>query len=199
ELSPVTKARLMQKEDAELAPPERYPVFKIPLADTSPGGYCLDWAGELPVDIKTGDIVGLKEEQDKEWVIAVIRWLGRPDSDKTLIGLELLSPRAVACGARIHQKAGEKAPPIRVLLLPEIKLVGQPQTLITPRTGFKERQKVTVGNFKQASSIQLTRHIASTGSFSQFEFRYITELGDVLANSQNGQLGADFDSLWSSI
>jgi hypothetical protein len=86
-----------------------------------------------------------------------------------------------------------------VLLLPEIKLVGQPQTLITPRTGFKERQKVTLGNSREAVVIQLLRHIASTGSFSQFEFSNAKEVGDVLAESGLGKGAAEFDSLWSNI
>lgn len=199
ELSPATRARLMLEEDRELPLQERYPVFKFQMADASPSGYCLEWTGDLHGDMRTGDIVGLKEEEHDEWVIAVIRWLSRLENAKTLIGLELLSPRAIAYGARIHQKGGDKTPPMRVLLLPEIKLVGQPQTLITPRTGFKERQKVTIGNRVEANSIQLVRHIASTGSYSQFEFRYIKELGDVLAENNSGFTGRDFDSLWSNI
>jgi len=199
DLNPATKARLLMEENRELPLQERYPVFNVQMADVSPSGYCLEWTGELHSDIRTGDIVGLKEEEHSEWVIAAIRWLSQLENAKTLIGLELLSPRAVAYGARIHQKGGEKTPPMRVLLLPEIKLVGKPQTLITPRTGFKERQKVTIGNRVEASSIQLLRHIASTGSFSQFEFRYVKELGDVLAENNNALAGGDYDSLWSNI
>lgn len=201
DLDAATRARLLQEENPELPTNERYPVFKVQLADTSPGGYCLELIDELPRDIKTGDIIGLKEaENQKEWVIAVIRWLSRLENAKTLIGLELLSPRAIAYGARIHRKGGEKTPPMRVLLLPEITLVGQPHTLITPRAGFKERQKVTLRNSAEARTIQLLRHITSTGSFEQFEFRYIKELGDVLAeNLKGGQPGGEYDSLWSNI
>jgi hypothetical protein len=199
DVNPETRARLMLEENPDLPLQERYPVFQFQMADASPSGYCLEWSGDLDSDIRTGDIVGLKEEEHDEWVIAVIRWLSRLEKAKTLVGLELLSPRAIAYGARIHQKGGEKTPPMRVLLLPEIKLVGQPQTLITPRTGFKERQKVTIGNRVEAHSIQLLRHITSTGSFSQFEFRYIKELGDVLAEHNGGLGSGEFDSLWSNI
>jgi hypothetical protein len=199
DLNATTRARLLEDDDAQLPPHERYPVFSVQLADVSPGGYCLEWADDLPADFKAGDIVGLKEEEHKEWVIAVIRWISRLNNAKTLIGLELLSPRAIAYGARIHQKSGEKMPPMRVLLLPEIKLVGQPQTLITPRAGFKERQKVTLGNSGEAVVVQLLRHIASTGSFSQFEFTNVKEMGDILAESGLGKSAMEFDSLWSNI
>jgi hypothetical protein len=192
-----SKSRMLLEDDANLPPNERYPVFKVQLADASPGGYCLEWAEDLPGDIKAGDIVGLKEEEHKDWVIAVIRWVSRLNNAKTLVGLELLSPRAIAYGARVHQKSGEKAPPLRVLLLPEIKLVGQPQTLITPRTGFKERQKITLGTHSETITIQLLRHIASTGGFSQFEFSNAKDLADVLAD--NSQTTGEYDSLWSNI
>ena len=180
-------------------PPERrYPIYKVQLANASPGGYCLEWTAELPGDIRAGDIVSLKEEQNRDWVVAVIRWVSHLENARTLIGLELLSPRAMPYGARIHQKTGEKGAPMRVLLLPEIKLVGQPHTLITPRAGFRERQKITLISAGEEYSIQLLRQIAATGSFAQFDFRYIKELGDVLAEDKAGHLGS-YDSLWSKI
>jgi len=199
DLSPATRARLLLDEERDIPLQERYPVFKCQMADASPSGYCVEWSGELDSDIRTGDIVGLREDEHDAWIIAAIRWLSRLENARTLVGLELLSPRAIAYGGRIHHKGGEKSPPMRVLLLPEIKLVGQPQTLITPCTGFKERQRVTIGNRVEAQSIQLVRHIASTGSFLQFEFRYVKELGDVLAESRGGLAGGEFDSLWSNI
>jgi hypothetical protein len=194
-----TRTRLFQDSDSRLPATERYPIFTAKLADASPGGYCLEWTSELPGDIKAGDIVGLKEEEHNDWVIATIRWISRLGNAKTLIGLELLSPRAIAFGASIHRKGEGKTAPMRVLLLPEIKLVGQPQTLITPRTGFKERQKITLGAGPESSSIQLLRHVASTGSFSQFEFCQIKELGDVLATNGRGLASGEFDSVWSHI
>ncbi len=194
-----TKAKLFGESDATLPLAERYPVFKAQLADSSPGGYCVEWTAALPGDIKAGDIVGIKEDEHNQWVIAVIRWVSQLNNARTLIGLELLSPRAIAYAASIHRKGEDKTMPTRVLLLPEIKLVAQPQTLITPRTGFKERQKITLGTSSEAHSIQLLRHIASTGSYSQFEFREIKELGDVLADNGHGHAGGEFDSLWSNI
>ena len=199
ELDEIIRDELLTGEDSRLSPAERYPIYNVQLANASPGGYCLEWSTTLPGDIKTGDIVGLKEEQNKEWVIAVIRWVSHLKNARTLIGLELLSPRAMPYGARIHQKTGEKTAPMRVLLLPEIKLVGQPHTLITPRIGFKEQQKITLISKGQEHSIQLVRQINATGSFAQFDFRYLKQLGDVLAEDKNGHLGSSYASLWSNI
>ena len=198
ELDENTRSELLFEEDGQLPPEIRYPIYNVHLANASPGGYCLEWTTELPGDIRTGDIVSLKEEHSRDWVIAAIRWVSRLENARTLIGLELLSPRAMPYGARIHQKAGDKSAPMRVLLLPEIKLVGQPHTLITPRVGFRERQKISLISAGEEYSIQLLRQIAATGSFAQFDFRYIKELGDVLADDIAGHLGS-YESMWNKI
>ena len=198
ELDENTRAELLFEEDKQLPPEVRYPIYKVRLTNASPGGYCLEWTAGLPSDIRAGDIVSLKEESNRDWVIAVIRWVSHLENSRTLIGLELLSPRAMPYGARIHQKTGGKSAPMRVLLLPEIKLVGKPHTLITPRAGFQERQKISLISAGEEYSIQLLRQIAATGSIAQFDFRYIKELGDVLAEDKAGHLGS-YDSLWSNI
>lgn len=194
------RERLEKGRSAEETPTEetRYPVYDVQLADASPGGYCLHWDGELPRELKPGDIVGLREDEKRDWGIAVIRWLNAVDESRTLIGLELLSPRAMPYGASIHTGKGAHTPPIRVLLLPEIKLIGQPDTLITPRAGFKENQKLTLANHAEQCSVQLLRQVSYTGSLVQYEFRYIKTLGDVLAESGDGK-SAGYESLWSNL
>ena len=123
---------------------ERYRAFPVSIIDASPGGYCLEWSAELPEGIKTGDIVCVRDGENADWVIAVSRWVSQLKNARTLIGIELLSPKAMPYGARVVQTTGEEAELTRVVLLPEIKLVGQPHTLITPRAGFRERQKVSL-------------------------------------------------------
>lgn len=189
----------LAQEDAQLPPEERYPILRVPLADASPGGYCLELTDAIPGDIKTGDIAGLKEQQNKDWMIAVIRWVSHSEDEKTFIGLELLSPRAMPYGARILRKTGQQSAPLRVLLLPEIKLVGQPHTLITPRAGFRERQKITLLSRGEEFYIQLQRQVATTGSFSQYDFRYIKNLEDILEEDKSRAPEAAYDSMWNNI
>ena len=99
----------------------------------------------------------------------------------------------------MQSKRGEETEPLRALLLPEIKLVGQPPTLILPRTGFRERQKITLYRAGEEFFVQLVRQTAVTGSFVQFEFRRIKQLGDVLAEDKTRPRDSGFDSLWTSI
>jgi len=85
------------------------------------------------------------------------------------------------------------------LLLPEVKLVDQLTTLITPRIGFRERQKLTLGDGIKSHDIKLLPNIHSRTTFQQFQFSDPRELGDILAEAQQGQLNVYYDPLWSKI
>ncbi len=194
-----TRAVLDDDDDAYILPDLVYPIYQVHTVNASPGGYCLDWSDGLPGDIRTGDIVSVREDTRQTWAIAVIRWVSHLEQARTLVGLELLSPRAMPYGALIPQKGGGTSDPIRVLLLPEIKLVGQPHTLITPRAGFRERQRITLLRDGEELYVQLLRQVAATGSFSQFDFRYIKQLSEVLAEDKTGVAQSPYDSLWSKL
>jgi hypothetical protein len=198
-LDEATRTALLEEVEVQLPFDQKFPIYKVALADASPGGYCLDWNEDLPAEIKTGNIVSLKEELSDQWVIAVVRWISSIESAKSLIGLELLSPKAQSFAALIHQKNGVKSAPMRVLILPEIKLVAQPETLLAPRASFHERQRLTVVNGEENKTIELLRRVASTASYSQFEFKYIEELGDVLSRDHHDPLELPYDSIWSHI
>jgi hypothetical protein len=178
---------------------ERHPVFPVRMANVSPGGYCLEWSASIPSHIKTGDVVAVREVDSSAWSIAVIRWVSQLKDQTTLLGVELLSPRATPCGARVQHKTGEDGDMMRALLLPEIKLVGQPNTLITPRVGFKERQKVTLIRGGKESYIQLFKKVSSTAAYNQFEFRYIQQLDEVIAKDKADLINTQYESLWNHL
>jgi hypothetical protein len=190
-------ARIAPDDDlsgAELS--RRYPKHRVRVINSSTGGYCLEWSSALPRSVKTGDVVGLCEEGTKDWVIATIRWVSQLENAKTLIGVSLLSPSAFAFGAQTIKKLGEVSDPVRVLLLPEISLTGTPQTLITPRLGFKEFQKISLIQGNQSHYAQLQRQVSSTPSYSQFAFRYMQQLKDVMAD-EHGILDKNpFNAVW---
>ena len=199
EMDEATKSQLLGEEETATVQEPSYPVYKVNMINASPGGYCLEWSADLPGDTRTGDLVSLKEDERQDWAIAVIRWISQLENARTLVGLELLSPRAKPYGALIQRKTGEKPAPMRVLLLPEIKLVGQPHTLLTPRTGFREGQKILLVREGEEYHVQLQQLVATTGSFAQFDFRYIKNIGQVLEEDPHGSHASTYDSLWSKI
>lgn len=178
---------------------ERHPVFPVRMFNVSPGGYCLEWPSNIPSPIRTGELISVREVDNAAWSIAVIRWVNQVNNDTTLLGVELLSPRATPYGARVHYKTGDVGDIMRALLLPGIKLVGQPNTLITPRVGFKDRQKVTLILNGEESYIQLNKKIAATATYNQFEFRKLQHLETVAAQDKSDVINTEFESLWNNI
>jgi len=186
-------------QPGDTAAGERHPVYPVRMVDVGPGGYCLEWSPLIPSHIRTGDVIAARAVDGDAWNIAVIRWVNQLRDRTTLFGVELLSPRATPCGARVRHKTGEDGDPMRALLLPEIKLVGQPDTLITPRVGFRERQKVTLIRGGEESCIQLFRKVSSTAACNRFEFRYIQQLDEVAARAGSGVIDSEFESVWSKL
>lgn len=198
---PGIDVRLEDTDAPERNPEQRFPVFRARAVNSSPGGYCLEWSGNTPVNLRSGDIMCVREPGQRDWVIAAVRWVSALAQANTLVGVELLSPKAMPYGARTVGQRGTLSEPMRALLLPEIKLVGKPHTLITPRAGFRERQKVVLLREGEEFLIQLQRQVGATASYSQFDFRYIRELDQQSsAVAEEVELPRPaFDSLWSEI
>lgn len=182
------------------AAPRRYTVFTVESANVSPGGYCVEWTG-LPDGISIGDVVCLREQQHGEgdWSIAVIRWISQVKNAPTLLGLELLSPRGTAYAAQVRLPDGGYSRPIRVILLPEIALVGQPHTLLAPRLVFKENQKIILARKDETFLVKLKRQIASTAAFGQFDFEYRRQLDEDIDAGRDALAANQFESVWDDL
>jgi cyclic-di-GMP-binding protein len=178
---------------------DRLLVHNITLFNASPGGYGLDWPGELTESLRTGTLLCTREGDTQDWAVASVRWVRQRDSGAPEVGVELLSPTAIAYGALVHNNTGVEETPLRVLLLPEISLVGQPHTLVTPRLGFRDKQKLTLMRNGEEFMVQLTRPVAETAGFARYEFRYIKQLEEVLAEDKSGPVDFGYDSVWNNI
>jgi cyclic-di-GMP-binding protein len=149
-----------------------YEIFQTSAIDTSPSGYQICWLDPLPPTVQPGEIVGLRETADSRWCIAVIRWI-RQNPDGTAMGIELLSPRATPVAVRAVQKVGGPSSYSRGLLLPDLALIGQLPTLITPRVPFQAGQKVHIQRQGVRSTAQLLQCVLKTESVNQFTYRML--------------------------
>jgi len=172
------------------------------LVNTSPGGYCVSWEASVPPSMQAGEILGIREQRSHPWSIAVVRWIRQIRNQGTQIGIELMAPSGSPCGVRLIQKVGNSSEYLRGLLLPEISVVNQAATLITPRLPFQPGSRVSVLHDGREDQGQLTKKVSSTGSVSQFELKLqINTESAVPANvsSSAGTSEEDFDSLWPSL
>lgn len=161
-----------QPPSGDPASEEAYPCFDSTAADMSPSGYRLRWSQPFPPNLQTGELIGLRDETDPRWCLAVARWI-RQDEQGAFMGVELLAPQARPVAIRVVQSKGSKAEFQRAFLLPELKPLGRPATLITPATPFKGGQKILIRDNGTQNTAQLGECLLKTGSFNQFSFRVL--------------------------
>jgi len=181
---------------------ESYPHYAIPLINTSPGGYCLQWVGDVPKNIQAGELISLRETINQPWSVAVIRWIRHIKKKGTQIGIELLAPNAQPCGVQLLHRTGDPSEFLRGMLLPELSSIGQPATLITPRLPFQSGHKVSIRLSETESKCQLEQRVSATASFSQFELSESIQImgKSVQANETTSHdKEDDFDSLWPTL
>lgn len=181
---------------------EKYQNFEVQMVNMSPGGYRLEWPEQVPPQLKTGEIIGIRESHHAGWSIGAIRWVKQEADAGLHLGVELLSPAAVPYGARVLQKRGDTPSDyMRVLTLPEIKPLGQAMTLLTPAVSFREGQKVVLVRQGQESTVLLTRLVTQTAAYSQFEFQPSRRIGEPPQKGAAKLEGSDegFDSLWHKL
>ncbi|MEN0035466.1 MAG: hypothetical protein AAGC78_00305 [Cellvibrio sp.] len=174
----------------------QHPVYTVPLMDRSPGGYGLEWRNEIPVQVRAGELLGLREYGRNKWAIGVVRW-AHQIKGATQLGIQVLAPHAIPVGLAAVHKTGGHAEYLRALQIPELRAVNQPPSLITNAISFHEHNKARLYSHPQAGirdegdkSIQLTQRLFATGAFSQFGFReLVTAKAEKTAKD-------DFDSVW---
>lgn len=192
----INKHKSKDDEDQTL----KYPSHLATLINTSPGGYCVHWNGDIPPSIQAGELLGIQEKGVRHWSVGVIRWIRHMRDQGTQLGIELLAPRAEVGAARLLQKTGSNGPFMRALLLPAIKAIAQPATLLLPRIPFRTGNKVELLYPELQGRFQLTRRLTSTSGFSQFQFR---QTGAVSTSGQlqnaPGLTEDDFDSIWNKL
>lgn len=160
-------------QDAQIkqeATKEHLETHQCAIVNISPGGYGVRWSGKTPSVLRTGELVSVREPSDKSWHIGLIRWVKQKPNEGAEFGVEILSPRGKSCGARVLRKDAEQTEYLRALLLPEIKNLNRPATIITPTLAFKVGYRVIIRVGRDEVKAQLTREIMVTQSFSQFEF-----------------------------
>ncbi|HLT14342.1 MAG TPA: GTPase [Marinobacter sp.] len=173
------------------------------LINTSPGGYCVAWETNVPPSLQAGEVLGVREQSSHPWSVAVVRWLRQIKNQGTQVGIELLAPSAAPCAVRLIQKVGNSSEYLRGLLLPEISVVNQAATLITPRLPFQSGSRISLLHDGREDQGQLLKKVSATGSISQFELKLQSPVALTAPNgappSGPGTTEDEFDSLWPSL
>ena len=176
-----------------------FDFHRVQKINASPGGYCLHWPGETPLQLRAGELIALRDGHP-EWAVGVIRWVRQLTDGGAEFGVEVMAPRAQPCAARPIRKTGEEANFLRALMLPALQAVGQPITLLLPTVGFQVNQKVELLQGNERVRLLLTRQLSGSASYNLYLFRSAApETTPVEQGGKPGDGKNQFDSIWSSL
>ncbi|WP_296253732.1 molecular chaperone [Pseudomonas sp. UBA4194] len=178
---------------------QNYPTYALQIINHSPGGYCLAWPREVPPQLQAGEMIGIQDAPSQGWSVAVVRWIRQVRSGGTQMGIELVAPHAQPCGLQLVRTSEENSQFLRGLLLPEIRAIDIPASLLAPRMPFQEGNKVIINTNGEERPAGLSRKLTSTGSFNQFEYRHLEQVKPVGAVPGEVAPEEDFDSLWKDL
>lgn len=175
------------------------------ILNESASGYCLEYQDDDTTLAQVGELVGIRRGQNGKtlkWGIGVIRWLKfaaeQPpgSANKTVqMGIEMLNPAAAAVGIRPAAASNNPENYQRTLMLPEIRAMHQPATLITGPVPWRSGQHAVINILGKEMPVVLTQALQNTGLFAQFQF----QSQDTDRQKNNKTEEDSLSQVWSSI
>ena len=174
------------------------------MINVSAGGYCLLWDRAETSRAQVGELVGIRETDDPDsfhWRLGVVRWM--KSSEGLELGVQMLSPGAVAVGARPYPATAQDQRFNRALLLPEIRALQQPATLLMTAPPFRVGGSAIINSHGREVKVRLHKMVENTGSFAQFQFTALEETERPAKNpfqaEQEPLSASDLDEVWELI
>lgn len=189
------------------SPTRNYQAGSWLILNESASGYCLEYHEQDSTRAQVGELVGIRRDhhgKTLKWGIGVIRWLkfagGQADErTKTVqMGIEMLNPAAAAVGIRPAAASNTPENYQRTLMLPEIRAMHQPATLITGPVPWRPGQHAVVNLLGKELPVVLTHVLQNTGLFAQFQFQFQYQSPDKRPDNDAPQEDA-LAQVWSSI
>lgn len=171
-------------DQEQTGPASQVMEYRAQAMDMSPRGYRLLWADRVPTSLVMGEVVSLQTPGSTHWTIGLLRWLRQQQSTgRVQLGIELLSPSAMACAIRILNKTGQHSDFLRAIILPALRAMKQPESIILPRLQAKTGHKVLLCRDGREQTFRLNQQLAETSAVSQFAIRRMTQAVEVPKHS----------------
>ncbi len=175
------------------------------ITNVSAGGYCLYWDSNLPSRAQVGELISIHEKEPDstlQYRVGVIRWMQYHCETGLDIGVQVLSHKLISCTIQRLDRKNEN--PFNCLMLPGIKPVQQPSTLLLPAHAFRKDEVLFMHVYERDMKIKLGTIREHTGSFTQFQFSQLNsdntfnDNSKIINKSDDDDLD-NFDSIWSSL
>ncbi len=146
------------------------------IIDESAGGLALEKQGLKDVHIRVGDLVGTQAPGSQSgWAISVVRWMRSTGAEHMEIGIQRLAPYATPVSIRTLNDNNDESDQMYALLLPEIKALKQPPTLVSPRAVFNIDHTLYIDDGEVLRRAFGTTLIEVTGAMERFQFKLLDD------------------------
>ncbi len=163
--------------------------------NTGAGGYGLIWNRDLATAVQVGEVIALREKEYAvhHWRTGIVRWLHNSEERGLEIGVQLLAPRAIVVSIETIMNRGyREILPMDALMLPGLKTINQPPSLMVPTGVFDTGDVLEIAMLGRKLHIELKTTGETPSFFTQFF--YISSQVKKPANPKE-----EFDDLWSRI
>lgn len=175
------------------------------LLNQSAAGFCVQCERNCGHSLQVGELVGLSPagaNSPEHWTVGVVRWV-RVDRDKrVLVGGQLLGRASIPVGITMAAAVGkgERENVQRALLLPAVKQLMRPSTLLTHHGYYREGAVLRIYLPAGIMEVRLKQKVDSAGVYDEFEYKQTGQLatGDK-QEAPLEQRSDSYDDVWSSI
>jgi cyclic-di-GMP-binding protein len=144
--------------------PSRWQILNV-----SAGGYALRKFNSSQASARVGDVVAMKSSKSALWELAVLRWANMNELNQLDVGLELISPSAIAVTAKFESNSMEG----EALLLPELSGLKQAASIIAARGFCKLGDTLHLNTDDKPRKIVIQRLVERTARFERFQYNLI--------------------------
>jgi cyclic-di-GMP-binding protein len=144
--------------------PSRWQILNV-----SAGGYALRKFNSSQASARIGDVVAMKSSKSALWELAVLRWASMNELNQLDVGLELISPSAIAITAKLESGAMEG----EALLLPELSGLKQAASIIAARGFCKLGDSLQLNTDDKPRKIVIQKLVERTARFERFQYNLI--------------------------
>ncbi len=172
-----------------------YPVHSANIINISPSGYCVGWEAGLPPQITNGEMVGVREDANDNWNLAIVRWIKVEPGKQTLTGIELMAPNARPAAAAMLHKTQDSSRFMRCFVLPESRALKQAASVIMPSLPFQAGCKILLQDQGEVNRAHLNDCILSTASVNRLTYKSLLQPARVEPSSPSEKPGDDIKNV----
>lgn len=121
-------------------------------------------------NIRIGCLIAICAKNEMHWTIGLVRWANCGTRDRLDIGIQLIAPNAQAAIARRLNDNTDRA----ILLLPEIRAVKQPATIVAPLGTYEPGLQLVIKSNNKSIQVVLAKLLERTHDIERIQFNSIS-------------------------